>query len=351
MTPPLDRFFAAVRLSLRIIGVAALLFSMFSTSGALIRANAQTKHLRLVSTPWSPFTNTAGKPRVALDLVHSALERIGITAETVIVEESRLTPALLNREFDGSAALWTEEQRERVLLYSQPYLENRLVLVGRGKSDVSATTLGALKGKRIALVNGYAYGDDVKKGPDEPIYVLTLGEEDSVTKLLNGDVDYTLMDELVVQYLMANYGSDARTRLAFGTTPLIKRSLHFAIQRNLPDAESIIDRFNAELRTMIADRSYNRLLNLDWIEADVDGDGRLEYVPITDQVGPNPPDRGYELFSRTPDVREPPDKRLRFYMGGSFYQDWSNVPDVYKQTEPGNPRSRSNTITFFHFTF
>ena len=30
---------------------------------------------------------------------------------------------------------------------------------------------------------------------------------------------------------------------------------------------------------MIADRTYHRLLHVDWILADVDGDGVLEYVP------------------------------------------------------------------------
>ena len=37
---------------------------------------------------------------------------------------------------------------------------------------------------------------------------------------------------------------------------------------------------------MIADRSYHRLLHLDWIRADVDGDGLREYVPHVDQTGP-----------------------------------------------------------------
>jgi polar amino acid transport system substrate-binding protein len=346
MSALLDRFSTHLFSAVRVIAVVGVLLC--------VSANAQTQHLRLVSTPWSPFTNSPGKARFALYLVNSALQRIGITAETTIVAESRLTPALLNKEFDGSAALWTEQQRERVLLYSQAYMENRLILVGSKNSDVSATSLSALKGRKIAIVEGYAYGDDVKIGNNEPTYVLTRGEEDSVAKVLNGDVDYTLMDQLVVEYLISNYGSDARARLAFGSTPLIKRSLHFAIRRDLPDAASIISRFNAELRKMIADKSYNRLLHLDWIEADVDGDGKVEYVPLTDRPGPNAPEHGYELFSRSRDVREPQpssNSKARFYFGGKVYQGWQSVPDVYKNPEPGNARTGGATVTFFHFTF
>ena len=73
------------------------------------------------------------------------------------------------------------------------------------------------------------------------------------------------MDAVVIHYLISNHGEEARTRRAFGSTPLLTRSL--------PDAESIILQFNAELRGMIADGSYHRLLQLDWIRATVQGPG------------------------------------------------------------------------------
>ena len=282
------------------------------TTGALllliiaipIMAAEQDRQLQLVSTAWSPFTNAPGQPRFALDLVEAALERVGIIAETVIVDEAKLTPSLLSGKFDGSAALWKDTERERALLYSQPYLENRLILVGRQGSDVSATSLADLAGKRIALVAGYAYGEAVE-ATDGPIFVGSNSEEDNVARLLNGEVDYTLMDDLVIHYLISNHAEVARTRLAFGSMPLLIRSLHLAVRRSLPDASWIISRFNAELRGMISDRSYHRLLQLDWIRADVDGDGHREYVPHDDQTGPRPPEHFYELFATGSPTTEP----------------------------------------------
>ena len=81
------------------------------------------------------------------------------------------------------------------------------------------------------------------------------------------------MDELVVQYIVSNYAEQARTRLQLGSTPLVTRQLYLAVRRTLPDAESIVTRFNAQLRGMIADHTYHRLLHLDWVRADIDGDG------------------------------------------------------------------------------
>ena len=311
-------------------------------------ASAQDR-LQLVSTAWSPFTNAPGQPRFALDLVEEALERVGVTAETVIVDEARLTPSLLSGEFNGSAALWKDTERERALIYSQPYLENRLILVGRQGSDVSATTLADLAGKRIALVAGYAYGEAVET-TDGPIFVGSNSEEDSVARLLDLEVDYTLMDDLVIHYLIRNHAEVARTRLAFGSTPLLTRSLHLAVQRSLPDAESIISRFNAELRGMIADRSYHRLLQLDWIRADVDGDGRREYVPHADQTGPRPPEHSYELFATGSPTTEPGTER-RFYFGGNIYEGWSTVPDQHKVRDFTRPDPNPQMIRIFTFRF
>ena len=320
-----------------------------STAAGGDQGTLAARPLRLVSTTWSPFTNAPGKPRFALDLVGEGLRRAGISAETVIVDEAGFASALLSGEFDGSAAVWKYAEREPVLIYSQPYLWNRLILVGRQGSDVSAASLAELAGKRIALVAGYVYGEEVEK-MDGLIIVGSTGEEDSVAKLLNGEVDYTLMDDLVVQYIMDNHGEEARTRLAFGSTPLLTRSMHLAVRRSLPDAGSIISRFNAELRGLIADRTYHRLFHLDWIEGDVDGDGRSEQVPYNDRTGPRPPERSYALSASAGPAGRPGTTQ-RFYLDGRIYEGWSNVPDQYKASDFTRPERRRTTVKIFTFTW
>jgi len=311
---------------------------------------SQPAQIHLVSTAWPPFTNPPGEPRFALDLVNEALHRIGASAETTIVDESRFTPSLLNMEFDGSAAVWKDQEREAVLLFSDPYLENRLLLIGRRGSDVSATKLSALPGKRIVLVGGYSYGDEVKDGSG-PIFLRSRSEEDSLAKLLSNEADYTLMDELVVQYILNNYADEARARLALGTTPLIIRPLYLAIRRERPGAEGLINRFNAQLRRMVADRTYHRLLHIDWIEADVDGDGRTELVSRTDRIGTKPPDRSYDLFVTPPptasETRPPSDRR--FYVGGNIYENWASVPENYKLSNSEAPDPARSTASIFTF--
>jgi polar amino acid transport system substrate-binding protein len=307
---------------------------------------AQSTTLNLVSTAWPPFTNQTGQPRFALDLVETALGRIGISARTAIVDAAKYTPALLSSAFDGSAAAWKDAERERALIFSTPYLENRLILLARRGYDVSAATLGALKGKRIAVVGGYAYGNALE------IPGLTLvradSEEDSLAMLLSSKADYTLMDDLVVQYLVDHYPEEARTRLSLGTTPLVTRPLYFAVRRSYPNAESIVSRFNTQLRGLIADRTYHKLLHVAWIRADVDGDGIPEYVPANDSAGTTAPERAYQLYSG--DQKSAPAK-TGFYVGGSIYSDWASVPDRYKVQGANRPDPARSTGTIFRFTW
>ena len=105
------------------------------------------------------------------------------------------------------------------------------------------------------------------------------------------------MDDLVVQYIADNHAREAQAKLQLGSKPLVTRPLYLVIKRSHPDAQGIIDRFNAQLRGMIADRTYHRLLHVDWIQADVDGDGLFEYIPENDTKGVTEPTRAYSIFS------------------------------------------------------
>jgi polar amino acid transport system substrate-binding protein len=334
----------------RLRSIASLTMAVAAVAAASLVPTAQTPQLRLVSTAWSPFTNRTGEPRFALDLVETALRRINITAITAIVDAADFTPALLTGPFDGSGAAWKDAERENLLLFSQPYLENRLVLVGRKGADVGATTLTALAGKKIALVGGYAYGDIDKTGP---VFVRTQSEEDSLTQLLQSKADYALMDDLVVQYIVSNYPRESQSRLQLGTAAVVVRPLYFTVRRSRPDAESIVSRFNAQLRGLIADRTYHKLLHVGWIRADVDGDGVAEYVPASDKAGTSAPQSAYLLSTTDASknmIRVLPVNQ-RFYVGGTIYPDWAAVPNRYKVEDPLAPSPGRSTASIFKFVW
>ena len=136
---------------------------------------------------------------------------------------------------------------------------------------------------------------------------------------------------------------------------MVKRPLYLVIKRSHPDAQGIIDRFNAQLRGMIADRTYHRLLHVDWIQADVDGDGLFEYIPENDTKGVTEPKRAYSIFAE----QEPTSATLpvaestqpRFYVGGNIYRDWASVPSNYKAAGNMPPPPSRATASLFRFAW
>lgn len=323
----------------------------FALAFPIAGAAEETHELRLASDVWPPFTDIAGKPRIAVQIVEEALARAGVKSGTRIVDWTEVIPGMTEKKFDGSAAIWHTTQRQSFLLFSDAYLENRLVLVGPRGSDVSATRLSDLAGKRIAVVESYAYGDTVDKttGPD---YVPGANDRVNLRKVLRGDVDYMLVDDLLIRSLLEYQGDEARRHIEVGRTPLIRRTLHFAVRQDLHESASIIASFNDAIKKMLADGTYNDILQLTWIRADVDGDGRLELVPRAgNQIGKVAPESGYSIVFPG-SAKDPASAPRRYFVEGQVYESWDSVPDHYKvPSDAAIHGHQGSTSGLFSFKF
>lgn len=311
-------------------------------SSLLVFAQHQT--LSLASDIWPPFSDETGEKGFALALVNEGLQRAGVEKNTEVVEFTGALQGMKQGDFDGSAALWKTKEREDYLLFSQPYLENRLVLVGRKGADVSAQSLSELKGKKIAIVGSYAYGERVDSinGVE---WFRGYNDQANLEALLSGEVDYMLVDDLVIYYVFDHQGDEAEKNLEVGNQALVSRGLHFVIRKDVPNSEHIIESFNREILEMVADGSYHRILDLNWIRTDVDGDGQTELVLRGDRAGHEPPKGAYQvnlnnstLMSRSPEQQE------TYHIGGNNYQGWGNVPDQYKIAPLSQPSPHSGGV-------
>jgi hypothetical protein len=268
---------------------------------------------------------------VALDLVSMALARAGYTAVHEIAPLSELLSELrAGSTYDGSAALWRSAEREEFLLYSEPYIENRMVLVGRKGTDVSAKSFAELRGKKVGIVKDYAYGPEVD-GATEPVFVRGETTEKNLHALLHGELDYVLADALNVHHLKQQYPEQMREKLVTGTTPLITRPMHFTLRKDFPNARQILDRFNEQRKKMLKDGSYHAVLQVDWILADIDGDGIAEMVAAGNKVGVKAPQSGYQPLSFSKGGVIPgSESKARFVVNGVPYDTWDTVPDYFK---------------------
>lgn len=300
--------------------------------------------LRLASDVWPPFTNESGKQAVAMALVHEALQRSGFQPGTDILATGAVTPAILRGEYDGSVAVWRDAEREAILRFSEPYLENRLILVGRKGSEVEATRLADLEGKRIAIVESYAYGEavDTARGIT---WLRGQDNQESLERLLREEADYMLVDELLMQYVLQHQPEEAGQYLAIGSVPLLRRSLHFGLRKDRAGADYIMERFNTAIRAMIQDGTYHQILAFNWIRTDVDGDGRVELVLDGKRAGTQAPSGSYTLLASAPAAQGPE----RYLIEGTTYTGWDQVPEEYKVAQ--TPYVNPDGVTLLRFRF
>ena len=295
--------------------------------------------IKLASDVWPPFTGKQGEPRVAIELVTKALTRSGWQTTIDMVNVGELTPGLKDGRYDGTAAIWRSPEREAYLLFSKPYLENRLVLVGRKNSDVSAQRLQELAGKKVAIVAAFAYGSAIDEAQDV-VFVGGPSVQDNLRQLLQGKVDYMLVDDLLAHRLQTEYEDEASRLLEVGEIPLVVRPLHFAVRRQVPRADEIVARFNAQIERMMADGSIHEILDVAWIRTDMDGDGRTELVLGGTKAGETEPTKSYDwLTLRQPRAEEA--KSARIWIEGQTYENWDQVPPRYKvEPEPVEPQRK-----------
>jgi len=299
----------------------------------------QTTGLKLASDVWTPFTDVKPKKAFALDLVHEALGRAKVQSQTDILDFKEVIAEIRSGRYDGSAALWRSPEREEFLLYSEPYLENRLVLVGKKGSNVSAVALSELPGKRIAIVQSYAYGPLLNQGKNMKL-VAGKSDQQNLERLLKGEVDYMLVDALLIEYLLKYQSTEAARHLEIGKTAMIRLPLYFAIRKDIPGADTLVRKFNEEIRKMIAEGTYNRILQLNWIAADMDGDGQTELVLSGDKAGLNEPAESYMVSQEGQTAKV----TNHYFIEGKRYQSWDQVPEKYKVLQ--TPVSDTEKIGF-----
>jgi hypothetical protein len=137
-----------------------------------------------------------------------------------------------------------------------------------------------------------------------------------------------LVDALLIQYLLKFQLNDVTEFLEIAENPLIVKSLHFAVRKDILDGPDLISGFDEEIRKMILDGTYNKILELNWIQADLDGDGKLEMILDGRQAGTTAPTNSYVVNLQPATTNK--SISGSYYIDGNIYNSWEEVPAEYK---------------------
>lgn len=318
------------------------MFRILFLLALLLSGSIHAQKISLVSDSWPPFTNYEDQVHYASDIVNEALKRSDYDIEIGIIDFGGVVSGIKNGDYDGSAALWKSAEREEFMIFSKPYLQNQLVLVGMKGKSVAYTSLADLRGQKLAIVESYDYGPDLLDLKTIR-FVKAKSDQECLNMLLSGKADYILLDNLLAHHLEEYQEQEVNKFLAIGERALLIKSLHFALSKNVESAAEIVSKFDQAIIQMIKDGSYNELLDIDWILADIDGDGEEELVLGGDKAGVNPPDNIYQVIigSESANANQ---SSGEYYIEGKIYDGWESIPDEYK-LKPFNNSNNINILT------
>jgi len=208
--------------------------------------------VKLVANLWSPFTGDALPVfGAASDVVATALRGAGYDVSITIEPWARIPSDLQHGHFDGVVAIWRTEERDRLVLYSDAYYTNKIVVLARKDSTQAFTGPPDLAGKVIGVGRGYDYTqsfmDDNSFAKEPAMTALQ-----NIKKLLAGRVDMIIEDVCIVRYELERgpEGQELLGQVKIFPTPLYEIPLYFGMSKTFPDAPAVIEQFNRSLGDM-----------------------------------------------------------------------------------------------------
>lgn len=233
--------------------IALLLVSCLMMSSGTATADQK---IRLMANTSPPYAD-ANLPEqgLALELVNHIFSRTDYSPEISIERWSRAMEGVRVGLFDALATAWYTEERSVDFLFSDPYLDSKLVLVKRQSDRSRYRSLQDLAGKRLGVRVDYAYGVDFNSVPQ-----LKLVEENhliqNLLNLLNGSVDLVIGDQRTMNLQLQEYLKDRVNQFEVVHLNLPVRQRHVAAGRDVAGHKEMISAFNKALTEVRKDGSY-----------------------------------------------------------------------------------------------
>lgn len=299
--------------------------------------------LQLATSEWPPFTGADSERHIAEDLVELALRKGGADFTVTVRPWNEALQGAKSGQYDGLVAAWHSAEREKTLRYSKPILENRILAVTLDARDLNIAAIADLQGKTVGKITGYTYGSELDAAATGKT-VLLRDDRSAMAQLLNGAVDVVLVDDLSLRYLLREMPPEQQQRFRPHKT-LAVLNLHFVVSRQRADAEAIVSSFNRAIDDMVADGSYNEVLDLPWLVVDTDQDGVHEYIPGSQglDLSAPPGDNHYQVFQSESQLDLSP--RRVYRVGDQQYDNWQDAREAIideSQTQPGDRMIQDN---------
>ncbi len=155
--------------------------------------------------PFDYFENNKAKG-YSMDYLRALAEIIGIKLEFIQDDNwGELIKRFENKQLDVITAYEGSPEREQQFaLFTKPYLSIKESIIVRNDSEF-IQNYKQLYGKKVAVIKGYDYEDEIKNNHPEIKMVLVDTPVEGLKKVSHGEADALLENSAVADYLMHKY--------------------------------------------------------------------------------------------------------------------------------------------------
>lgn len=238
------------------VGLCSILALLVLTSKAGLAQNTPSK-LSLVGNIVPTLIDHTSNPSRAGDIVKKALEAypVTITATTQAWSGS----GLRNGKFIGFIDHYSLNVERDTYLYSDPYLVLPLHIASRSAKAVDANRLDKIYRTSLGIENRFANTDELR-AERSVRWARTPDFLANVKQLADRRVSNIIADKFMLEEFNKMLVSINKPGLFLSSKPIYEVEMRLAIKTDTPNAQAIIEQFNAALALLKENGEYQNLV-------------------------------------------------------------------------------------------
>jgi polar amino acid transport system substrate-binding protein len=196
---------------------------------------------------------------VSVEIADAALRTQGYTVSNRIMPWARALEETRQGRIDVILDAWWSQERSEGFIFSRPYINGPVKFLKRAGDPFRYSDTSSLKGKSIALVRNYAYGDEFLNATNyEPVLVTHFLQGAYMLSL--GRVDLAIENELVARSRFKRDAPELLNKLQFAEQPLGDHYVYVIAGYKHPEHLKIIGAFNKGLKVILENGTYRKIL-------------------------------------------------------------------------------------------
>lgn len=196
---------------------------------------------------------------IVSDYIKIFEQKLGITFNRVYYDDwASFYNGLMTGEYDLAGAAPKTEERQKVLVFTEPFLITRLAIL-TNTSTPALNSLNDLNSMKIAGITGHSSLDYVKSKYPGVKNVPCKDDVSVLLKVSSGAVDGAVADYMLASYLIDKYSI---TNIRYAAELDFYRDLRFAINKEKAQFRSILDKVLASITEKEQHEIYHKWVHV-----------------------------------------------------------------------------------------